>query len=164
MGALIVSRGIATRHTWVLPRTMGCSCVTVRAVGVPSLSFFRQSNSRTFGCVLGNIACSVVLIQLPIWPRGTAWLRTMNARRLFESALKFVSYMTRNSSRCLNTKLHRLKNLLHLLHRTKPDVLHHPQHGGARSMGAGYASSCGCLLYTSPSPRDRSLSRMPSSA
>ena len=23
---------------------------------------------------------------------------------------------------------------------------------------------CGCLLYTSPSPRDRSLSRMPSSA
>ena len=25
-------------------------------------------------------------------------------------------------------------------------------------------SACGCLLYTSPSPRDRSLSRMPSSA
>ena len=24
--------------------------------------------------------------------------------------------------------------------------------------------ACGCLLYTSPSPRDRSLSRMPSSA
>ena len=26
------------------------------------------------------------------------------------------------------------------------------------------ASACSCLLYTSPSPRDRSLSRMPSSA
>ena len=27
-----------------------------------------------------------------------------------------------------------------------------------------YAQSNGCLLYTSPSPRDRSVSRMPSSA
>ena len=31
-------------------------------------------------------------------------------------------------------------------------------------LGAAYALSKGCLLYTSPSPRDRSLSRMPSSA
>ena len=29
---------------------------------------------------------------------------------------------------------------------------------------ASYYQSLGCLLYTSPSPRDRSLSRMPSSA
>ena len=29
----------------------------------------------------------------------------------------------------------------------------------------GYAEAyCGCLLYTSPSPRDATLSRMPSSA
>ena len=28
----------------------------------------------------------------------------------------------------------------------------------------GYFIQIGCLLYTSPSPRDRSLSRMPSSA
>ena len=28
----------------------------------------------------------------------------------------------------------------------------------------GYVNDCACLLYTSPSPRDRSLSRMPSSA
>ena len=27
-----------------------------------------------------------------------------------------------------------------------------------------YALACGCLLYTSPSPRDRTRSRMPSSA
>ena len=27
-----------------------------------------------------------------------------------------------------------------------------------------YVSRCGCLLYTSPSPRDATLSRMPSSA
>ena len=33
---------------------------------------------------------------------------------------------------------------------------------GARSSGAG--SSGACLLYTSPSPRDRTRSRMPSSA
>ena len=36
-----------------------------------------------------------------------------------------------------------------------------------KQIGAGYISCpyCGsCLLYTSPSPRDRSLSRMPSSA
>ena len=30
--------------------------------------------------------------------------------------------------------------------------------------GSGIARDYGCLLYTSPSPRDRSLSRMPSSA
>ena len=32
--------------------------------------------------------------------------------------------------------------------------------------GAGYTidNSCICLLYTSPSPRDRTRSRMPSSA
>ena len=34
--------------------------------------------------------------------------------------------------------------------------------GGAA--GGGYAQVIPCLLYTSPSPRDRSLSRMPSSA
>ena len=34
--------------------------------------------------------------------------------------------------------------------------------GGGRVQGAG-SSSC-CLLYTSPSPRDRTRSRMPSSA
>ena len=32
------------------------------------------------------------------------------------------------------------------------------------SCRAGACSSCACLLYTSPSPRDATLSRMPSSA
>ena len=98
-------------------------------------------------------SCSSVINQCLRLLSQTPWLRTMNARRLIESALKFVSYMTRNSSRCLNTKLHGLKNLLHWLHRTKPDVLHHPQHGGARSMGAGYASSCGCNIAERFGPR-----------
>ena len=31
-------------------------------------------------------------------------------------------------------------------------------------VGAGRNSNCSCLLYTSPSPRDRQKSRMPSSA
>ena len=31
-------------------------------------------------------------------------------------------------------------------------------------VGNGVNTEYGCLLYTSPSPRDRSLSRMPSSA
>ena len=51
-----------------------------------------------------------------------------------------------------------------------------PHHGGGRgyassagdasSAGAagGYGDARGCLLYTSPSPRDRQKSRMPSSA
>ena len=30
--------------------------------------------------------------------------------------------------------------------------------------GTGHIQQCGCLLYTSPSPRDRTRSRMPSSA
>ena len=40
------------------------------------------------------------------------------------------------------------------------------QEGGAIHAAEGYARSTGkiCLLYTSPSPRDRSLTRMPSSA
>ena len=37
--------------------------------------------------------------------------------------------------------------------------------GGARALGAALASGLSiCLLYTSPSPRDGLLSRMPSSA
>ena len=37
--------------------------------------------------------------------------------------------------------------------------------GDAQSSGSGSASKYrGCLLYTSPSPRDATLSRMPSSA
>ena len=35
---------------------------------------------------------------------------------------------------------------------------------GAGHAAEGYARSSGCLLYTSPSPRDLSTSRMPSSA
>ena len=36
--------------------------------------------------------------------------------------------------------------------------------GGYDVSGAGYGAGYGCLLYTSPSPRDGLLSRMPSSA
>ena len=35
---------------------------------------------------------------------------------------------------------------------------------GLADAQAGSVSWCGCLLYTSPSPRDRQKSRMPSSA
>ena len=34
----------------------------------------------------------------------------------------------------------------------------------SKAYGTGFGKALGCLLYTSPSPRDRSLSRMPSSA
>ena len=34
----------------------------------------------------------------------------------------------------------------------------------ASSAGGGNIAGIGCLLYTSPSPRDRTRSRMPSSA
>ena len=98
------------------------------------------------GSVMCFSSCSFVINQCLRLLSGTPWLRTMNARRLFESALKFVSYMTRNSARCLNTCLHILKNLLRWLHCTKLDVLHHSQHGGARSMGAGYVASYGCNI------------------
>ena len=36
--------------------------------------------------------------------------------------------------------------------------------GGVLLIGAFFGSILGCLLYTSPSPRDRTRSRMPSSA
>ena len=39
-----------------------------------------------------------------------------------------------------------------------------PARTAAETTTRGNAVSCGCLLYTSPSPRDGLLSRMPSSA
>ena len=36
--------------------------------------------------------------------------------------------------------------------------------GTLAAVGAGWLAACACLLYTSPSPRDGLLSRMPSSA
>ena len=36
--------------------------------------------------------------------------------------------------------------------------------GSGTNFGGGFAGQSGCLLYTSPSPRDRTRSRMPSSA
>ena len=42
--------------------------------------------------------------------------------------------------------------------------LRHPNHGKQTYAVALKAPSTGCLLYTSPSPRDATLSRMPSSA
>ena len=39
-----------------------------------------------------------------------------------------------------------------------------PQEGQIVAVGNGTKSEDGCLLYTSPSPRDTSSSRMPSSA
>ena len=38
------------------------------------------------------------------------------------------------------------------------------QEGGAAMMAEAQGKLTGCLLYTSPSPRDRQKSRMPSSA
>ena len=46
-----------------------------------------------------------------------------------------------------------------------PRGLYEPIHGSAPDIaGKGIANPLGCLLYTSPSPRDRTRSRMPSSA
>ena len=46
------------------------------------------------------------------------------------------------------------------------ETLEHAQARGATILGevVGYGMTCDCLLYTSPSPRDGLLSRMPSSA
>ena len=44
------------------------------------------------------------------------------------------------------------------------DSIHFLIPGGAGGGWDGTARGTGCLLYTSPSPRDRVLSRMPSSA
>ena len=35
---------------------------------------------------------------------------------------------------------------------------------GVENIAGPHKEGCGCLLYTSPSPRDRTRSRMPSSA
>ena len=43
-------------------------------------------------------------------------------------------------------------------------LLDHRGHGRSSHIGSGDYSNWVCLLYTSPSPRDRQKSRMPSSA
>ena len=54
------------------------------------------------------------------------------------------------------------------LHRNKFDLTVYDLDGAItsqfKSKGVKIAKSTGCLLYTSPSPRDRTRSRMPSSA
>ena len=51
---------------------------------------------------------------------------------------------------------------------SEPELVRHYTWLSSRNFGidTGFypLGSCTCLLYTSPSPRDRSLSRMPSSA
>ena len=50
-----------------------------------------------------------------------------------------------------------------IIEKEKPDALL-PTMGGQTALNAALDLDSSCLLYTSPSPRDRSLSRMPSSA
>ena len=45
-----------------------------------------------------------------------------------------------------------------------PAAINNPQKAFKNSFSWGLGHSSGCLLYTSPSPRDLSTSRMPSSA
>ena len=52
-------------------------------------------------------------------------------------------------------ELFKQKKIRHILVRHEQAAVHAAE---------GYARSTGCLLYTSPSPRDRTRSRMPSSA
>ena len=40
----------------------------------------------------------------------------------------------------------------------------HPRSRGGKDVAENAVCACTCLLYTSPSPRDATLSRMPSSA
>ena len=51
------------------------------------------------------------------------------------------------------------------VHRQLQEILSNPTPGMHRYMpNAGFERTRACLLYTSPSPRDATLSRMPSSA
>ena len=47
---------------------------------------------------------------------------------------------------------------------TNPKKLEKSLLGNVETLEANGYNLCGCLLYTSPSPRDRTRSRMPSSA
>ena len=53
-----------------------------------------------------------------------------------------------------------LESMKHIV----PDVVKEKYRAQGYKKGGGVAISATCLLYTSPSPRDRTRSRMPSSA
>ena len=72
----------------------------------------------------------------------------------------------------LDQKIARMENLMTAISagdRTRMELLDHPQvtfvlRACLRSVVDGQSHISDCLLYTSPSPRDGLLSRMPSSA
>ena len=47
---------------------------------------------------------------------------------------------------------------------TQEEIVEHLKEAGITATQATVSRDINCLLYTSPSPRDRSVSRMPSSA
>ena len=57
-------------------------------------------------------------------------------------------------------------NFLDLIDKSmfKPYAIRVSLHGSLAFTGIGHGTDKACLLYTSPSPRDATLSRMPSSA
>ena len=56
------------------------------------------------------------------------------------------------------------KEFLYAIVQYKKDVKDAEEAGQPKPRITNYLGECFCLLYTSPSPRDRTRSRMPSSA
>ena len=80
----------------------------------------------------------------------------------------FVKPRWENRAKCYASLLARCNDLVAAVERDLQGFLHdHMLAGLCRSHGrfqVGAARSADCLLYTSPSPRDKRQSRMPSSA
>ena len=103
-------------------------------------------------------------------PEETAKVRASEARRAAELLGATFHPGFSNDLEILYDVGH-LRKLAAILHEVAPDVVltHSPQdymedHENVSRLAVTAAFTHSCLLYTSPSPRDRSLSRMPSSA
>ena len=73
----------------------------------------------------------------------------------------WVKHMEENGF-TINTKDH--QSLVKIKEELKIEPKHRSCHTGVSSQGHFFEGHIPCLLYTSPSPRDRTRSRMPSSA
>ena len=127
----------------------------------------------------GNYKTVIALSGLRVTAAASGWKLSTNVGAMADSGVNVVApagglasfytdWNARNSLSNMGYRYRwtcRLDTLVAMLDRQGLDV--GPRHKYAImgiSMGGNAALIYGCLLYTSPSPRDATLSRMPSSA
>ena len=106
-----------------------------------------------------NVAPAVATPRVEIWPSGYEAAGTGDVTRRYPSTYIYGSYPR---TWCNGGKTQSQTSVLPTGHTVGGQMIFE-QHADIVTAG-NKALYCCCLLYTSPSPRDRTRSRMPSSA